>query len=104
MSTATDNHRHQRRKLSAGPSTSSTDRKLSASSDQGSIHSSDADADGEEEEESEDEDLAIAMGELSIDHQDNVRYHSRVSGLHMLGITQQGDEGREGMVYGQGIW
>lgn len=52
------------------------------------------DADGEGEDE-----LAIAVGQLSINEDEQVRYHGKASGLHLLGATERDDGRSEG-----GIW
>ncbi|TFK53184.1 hypothetical protein OE88DRAFT_1657100 [Heliocybe sulcata] len=50
--------------------------------------------------ESEDEDeLADAVGQLSLNEHEEVRYHSKVSGLHLLGVKERSDGRSEG-----GIW
>lgn len=61
--------------------------------------------DGEAHEESGDEsqsgedELAIAVGQLSINEDEQVRYHGKASGLHLLGISERDDGRSEG-----GIW
>lgn len=49
---------------------------------------------------SEDEEgLADAVGQLSLNEYEEVRYHSKVSGLHLLGVKERSDGRSEG-----GIW
>ncbi|EPQ51953.1 hypothetical protein GLOTRDRAFT_65551 [Gloeophyllum trabeum ATCC 11539] len=50
--------------------------------------------------ESDDEEgLADAVGQLSLNEHEEVRYHSKVSGLHLLGVKERSDGRSEG-----GIW
>ena len=63
----------------------------------------DADADeesvdGDNEGSGEDE-LAVAVGQLSINEDEQVRYHGKASGLHLLGASEREDNRAEG-----GIW
>ena len=55
-------------------------------------------AGGEDDTEGEDE-LAVAVGQLSINEDEQVRYHGKASGLHLLGIKERVDGRNEG-----GIW
>lgn len=55
-------------------------------------------AGGEDEAEGEDE-LAVAVGQLSINEDEQVRYHGKASGLHLLGIKERVDGRNAG-----GIW
>ncbi|KDQ54162.1 hypothetical protein JAAARDRAFT_38766 [Jaapia argillacea MUCL 33604] len=56
--------------------------------------------DGQSSEETEDEEeLADAVGQLSLNEHEEVRYHSKVSGLHLLGVEERVDGRSEG-----GIW
>ncbi len=55
-------------------------------------------AGGEDELEGEDE-LAVAVGQLSINEDQQVRYHGKASGLHLLGIKERVDGRNDG-----GIW
>ena len=55
-------------------------------------------AGGEDDAEGEDE-LALAVGQLSINEDEQVRYHGKASGLHLLGIRERVDGRNEG-----GIW
>ncbi|KZT22933.1 hypothetical protein NEOLEDRAFT_1070364 [Neolentinus lepideus HHB14362 ss-1] len=45
------------------------------------------------------EELADAVGQLSLNEHEEVRYHSKVSGLHLLGVRERSDGRSEG-----GIW
>ncbi|KAI0694111.1 fungal-specific transcription factor domain-containing protein [Cytidiella melzeri] len=53
----------------------------------------------DEEEESGEDELAIAVGQLSINEDLQVRYHGKASGLHLLNASQRDDGRSEG-----GIW
>ncbi|THH02019.1 hypothetical protein EW026_g775 [Hermanssonia centrifuga] len=62
----------------------------------------DADADedsGDEEFGSGEDELAIAVGQLSLNEDEQVRYHGKASGLHLLGAAERLDGRNEG-----GIW
>lgn len=48
---------------------------------------------------SDDEDFAGAIGQLSLNEDDEVRYHGKASGLHLLGVKERLDKRNEG-----GIW
>lgn len=48
---------------------------------------------------SEEDDLAIAAGQLSLNEDEQVRYHGKASGLHLLGAKERIDDRNEG-----GIW
>lgn len=50
------------------------------------------DNDGEDE-------LALAVGQLSINEDEQVRYHGKASGLHLLGIQQRIDGRNEGHIW-----
>ena len=54
---------------------------------------------GDEEGESGEDELAIAVGQLSINEDEQVRYHGKASGLHLLGASERDDGRSEG-----GIW
>lgn len=83
--------------------------KASKSSLRGVIHGSlspeavDADADvesaDEDREGSGEDELAVAVGQLSINEDEQVRYHGKASGLHLLGASEREDNRAEG-----GIW
>ena len=47
----------------------------------------------------EDDELAIEVGQLSLNEDEVVRFHGKVSGLHLLGVTDREDGRHEG-----GIW
>ena len=49
-----------------------------------------------EESESGEDEIAVAVGQLSLNEDEQVRYHGKVSGLHLLGANQRQD--------GRGIW
>ena len=53
---------------------------------------------GDNEGSGEDE-LALAVGQLSINEEEQVRYHGKASGLHLLGASEREDDRAEG-----GIW
>ena len=53
----------------------------------------------DEEGESGEDELAIAVGQLSINEDEQVRYHGKASGLHLLGASERDDGRSEG-----GIW
>lgn len=48
---------------------------------------------------SDEEDFAGAVGQLSLNEDDQVRYHGKASGLHLLGVKDRLDRRNEG-----GIW
>lgn len=45
------------------------------------------------------DDLAIAVGQLSLNEDEQLRYHGKASGLHLLGVKEREDGRHEG-----GIW
>jgi hypothetical protein len=47
----------------------------------------------------EEPDLPDAMGQLSLNEDEQVRFHSKISGLHLLGQKERVDGRNEG-----GIW
>lgn len=47
----------------------------------------------------EDDELAIEVGQLSLNEDEVVRFHGKVSGLHLLGVKDREDGRHEG-----GIW
>ncbi len=49
-----------------------------------------------EDSESGEDEIAIAVGQLSLNEDEQVRYHGKVSGLHLLGANERQD--------GRGIW
>ncbi|KAI0634003.1 fungal-specific transcription factor domain-containing protein [Trametes polyzona] len=53
----------------------------------------------EETEESGEDEIAVAIGQLSINEEEQVRFHGKASGLHMLGVKERQDGRNEG-----GIW
>jgi hypothetical protein len=59
---------------------------------------SDEETHGDDEESGEDE-LAIAVGQLSMNEDSQVRYHGKASGLHLLNVSTREDGRSEG-----GIW
>ncbi|THH29489.1 hypothetical protein EUX98_g4687 [Antrodiella citrinella] len=80
--------------------------KLSKASLRNSVHSLDVDgfaevepAAAEENDGSGEDELALAVGQLSINEDEQVRYHGKASGLHLLGASDRGDDRVEG-----GIW
>ncbi|CAL1709508.1 unnamed protein product [Somion occarium] len=52
----------------------------------------------EEEHEGED-DIALAVGQLSINEDEQVRYHGKASGLHLLGINERSDGRNKGHIW-----
>lgn len=81
--------------------------KASTHSLRGSVHSrspegraADAEYETEDDDDASGEDeLAIAVGQLSINEDEQVRYHGKASGLHLLDAVQRDDGRSEG-----GIW
>lgn len=81
--------------------------KASQHSLRGSAHSRSPEgrlADAEDESDDDDgasgeDELALAVGQLSINEDQQVRYHGKASGLHLLDATQRDDGRSEG-----GIW
>ncbi|KAI8972440.1 fungal-specific transcription factor domain-containing protein [Trametes punicea] len=53
----------------------------------------------EESEESGEDEIAVAVGQLSLNEDEQVRFHGKVSGLHMLGVQERSDGRNEG-----GLW
>lgn len=53
----------------------------------------------EGEEGSGEDELAIEVGQLSINEDEQVRFHGKASGLHLLGVKERKDERHTG-----GIW
>ena len=53
---------------------------------------------GDTDESGEDE-MAIALGQLSLNEDEQVRFHGKMSGLHLLGVKERQDGRGEG-----GIW
>ncbi|KAE9408528.1 hypothetical protein BT96DRAFT_970469 [Gymnopus androsaceus JB14] len=49
--------------------------------------------------ESDEDELAVATGQLSLNEDEQVRYHGKASGLHILGAKERVDDRNEG-----GIW
>ena len=54
---------------------------------------------GEEDDGSGEDEMALAVGQLSINEDEQVRYHGKASGLHLLGASERHDGRSEG-----GIW
>jgi hypothetical protein len=73
----------------------------------GNTHSASPEAPGAEADmSSEDEDtgsgedeLAVAVGQLSINEDEQVRYHGKASGLHLLGVKERQDGRNEGEIW-----
>ena len=62
----------------------------------------DMEADGSTEDElsgSGEDELAVAVGQLSMNEDEQLRYHGKASGLHLLGAREREDGRNEG-----GIW
>ena len=53
----------------------------------------------EETEESGEDEMAVAVGQLSLNEDEQVRFHGKASGLHLLGASERVDGRSEG-----GIW
>ena len=53
----------------------------------------------EESTESGEDEIAVAVGQLSINEDEQVRYHGKMSGLHLLGVKERRDGRGEG-----GLW
>ena len=53
----------------------------------------------EDSEESGEDEIAIAVGQLSLNEDEQVRFHGKMSGLHLLGVKALKDGQNEG-----GIW
>ncbi|KAF8240532.1 hypothetical protein L208DRAFT_1427978 [Tricholoma matsutake] len=97
--------RRQRRRLDASPDTDDPrylthisrthTRRLSLSSME---TSSGEDKDGDEDGDGDGE-LTGAVGQLSLNEEEQVRYHGKASGLHLLGVKERVDGRNEG-----GIW
>ena len=52
-----------------------------------------------ETEESGEDEIAVAVGQLSLNEDEQVRFHGKASGLHMLGVKERTDGRNEG-----GLW
>ncbi len=59
----------------------------------------DVDESMEETTESGEDEIAVAIGQLSINEDEQVRYHGKMSGLHLLGVKERQDGRGAG-----GIW
>ena len=53
----------------------------------------------EDSDESGEDEMAIALGQLSLNEDEQVRFHGKMSGLHLLGVKERQDGRGEG-----GIW
>lgn len=53
----------------------------------------------EDSEESGEDEMAIALGQLSLNEDEQVRFHGKMSGLHLIGVKERQDGRGEG-----GIW
>ncbi|EIW53654.1 uncharacterized protein TRAVEDRAFT_174477 [Trametes versicolor FP-101664 SS1] len=93
--------RRQRRRLDELGEHDGAQRSPSTASSHSPMRRAAADESVEETEESgegEDE-IAVAIGQLSINEDEQVRFHGKASGLHMLGVKERQDGRNEG-----GIW
>lgn len=93
--------RRQRRRLDELGEHDGAQRSPSTASSHSPMRRAAADESMEETEESgegEDE-IAVAIGQLSINEDEQVRFHGKASGLHMLGVKERQDGRNEG-----GIW
>ena len=50
----------------------------------------------EETGESGEDEMAVAVGQLSLNEDEQVRFHGKVSGLHLLGVKERKDGRKEG--------
>ncbi|PCH37572.1 hypothetical protein WOLCODRAFT_84184 [Wolfiporia cocos MD-104 SS10] len=86
-----DTFRRQRRRLSASASVSA--------SPGTSRERAEAEAAAEEDEEPGEDELAIEVGQLSLNEDEQVRFHGKMSGLHLLAVKDRADGRHDG-----GIW
>lgn len=64
-----------------------------------SFEMQDDESDDDDSSEGGEDDLAIAVGQLSLNEDEQLRYHGKASGLHLLGVNEREDGRHEG-----GIW
>ncbi|KAI0365000.1 hypothetical protein BV20DRAFT_1103242 [Pilatotrama ljubarskyi] len=91
--------RRQRRRLDELGEHDGAQRSPSTASSRSPLRRNPAEESTEETEESGEDEMAVAVGQLSLNEDEQVRFHGKASGLHMLGVKERQDGRNEG-----GIW
>ncbi|KAI0640400.1 fungal-specific transcription factor domain-containing protein [Trametes meyenii] len=91
--------RRQRRRLDELGEHDGAHRSPSTASSRSPLRQNVEEESTEDTDESGEDEIAVAIGQLSMNEDEQVRFHGKASGLHMLGVKERKDGRNEG-----GIW
>ena len=92
--------RRQRRRLDEGTELEISRRSTSSASSRSPLRRNNPEESVEETEESGEDEMALAIGQLSLNEDEQVRFHGKMSGLHLLGVRER----KDGHLNEGGIW